>query len=527
MKFPLAFTRLAWLTLATAFTSSALGASFQPQINVPALLTWDTASSGGNGQIFLRADGYPTPAWYRWTKDGRNLPNGDRDVYETSQVNFSSAGYYRLTVEAEKEVATSKAVPVGVVKTGTTLLPPLPEGRSVTLTQVASGPELSFQWYFEGNPLSDLPGKISGSQSSRIRLSNVSLQDEGTYRCIVSQRGLSITGQDFVLNVVLKPVITDAKGFDDWAVGRPVSASFDSDNEPTRYEIRGLPPGLKFNPKTGQITGKPTTAGRYTISVRAINAAGASEWFKLKVQVAPFPREATGTFHGLVGRTGGGDPGYGGSFRFVVSGNGAFTGSVDVGRVRYPISGRFENPLNGQPEIWIQAAHGWLVLNIKIDPTAGRADGLVALNDWSFQLPLEAKKVLPQVPNSAPANWLGLHYVKVSPSASVIGNSTYPQEESIGRITVRNNATYNWTGRLSDGSAYTMSGRITPQGAFASHTWLYGRRGSLQGWQELLEPEGWVSGFLEWIKYPSAGGSTFPGGFPLHSLDVREPGVAP
>jgi hypothetical protein len=413
------------------------------------------------------------------------------------------------------------------VKTGTTHVPPTAEGRSISLTQVASGPELTYQWYRDGVLLSDVPAHITGTQKARLNLLRLRQEDEGTYRCIVSLRGLSITGQEFTVEVVFKPSITDAKGIDDWAVGRHVSASIDADNEPTRFEIRGLPAGLKFNPKTGIITGKPLHAGTYTISIRAFNAAGASEWFMFTVHIARFPVDATGTYHGLVGRTGHGDPGYGGAFRFTVTGSGAFTGTVDVGRARYPIAGRFENPLNGHPETWITAYHRWLVINIKLDAANGRADGMVALSDWSFQLPLEAKKVLPLIPNSAPANWLGLHYVKLSPSASVLGDPIYPQSESIGTITVNHNGSYRWTGRLADGSAYTMAGRITPLGAFAAHTWLYGRRGSLQGWQELLEPEGRVSGFLEWIKYHSAGGATFPNGFPLHSLDVREPGVAP
>lgn len=517
--------RLTALFACLALAGTSFSAEFVPQISVASVLTWDSASSGGNGRIFLRADGYPTPASYLWTNNGRPLPKGDQDVYDTTQVTFQSAGWYRLTVEAEKVSCTSEPVPVGVVKKGAKQLSAMAEGRSLTLTQVAAGPELTFQWYHDGVPMTDIPSRVTGTQAPVLRFARLEGGDEGAYHCIVSLRNLSLMGEEFTLDVVLKPVITGVSGASDWAVGRTVAAQIESENDPVRFEIKGLPRGVTFNPKTGAISGRPTVEGSFDISARAFNAAGASDWFHFTVEVEAFPADATGTFIGLVGRDQGHDPGYGGRWKFAVTTTGSFTGTVDVGRVRYPFSGRLENVLNGLPEAWIQLASGWLILNVKIDPVLGRADGLVALNNWAFQLPLEAKKVLPRKPNVAPVNWQGLHYVKISPDATVVGDGRYPQGEAVGQIVVRHNGSYQWTGRLSDGTAYAMSGQVTPLGAFAAHTWLYGRKGSVQGWQELLEPEGWISGFLQWIKYPVPGAATFPQGFPLHSLDVREPGV--
>lgn len=500
-------------------------ADFVPVISVPAVLTWDSASSQGGGRIFLRADGYPTPASYLWTNNGRPLANGERDVYDSSNVTFQSAGWYRLAVEAEKVVCTSEAVPVGVVRKGLKNLTSLPGGRSLTLTQMATGPELAFQWFREGVAMTDIPGRISGTQTSSLRFIHLEAEDEAHYHCLVSLRNLSLIGEEFTLDVVLKPVVTDVTGASNWAVGRTVAAQVVSANDPTRFEITGLPQGVTFNPKTGSLSGRPLRAGSYDIRIRGFNAAGVSPWFHITIEVEEFPSVAIGTFIGLVARDQGHDPGYGGLLRFTVTPTGSLSGTVDVGKVRYPFSGRLENVESGLPEAWIQLASGWLILNLKIEGPQGRADGLVALNDWSFQLGLEAKKVLPLKADVAPANWRGLHYVKLSPDAGVVGNPVYPQSESVGQITVRHNGSYTWIGRLSDGVAYTMTGQVTPLGAFAARTLLYGKRGSLQGWQELLEPEGRVSGFLEWIKYHVHGSSSFPQGFPLHSLNVREPGV--
>ncbi len=518
---------IASIALAQLQLSAVSAAAFQPVISVDALLTYDSSSSPSAAQIFLRADGYPTPAHFQWTKDGRPLANGNRDIYDTSLVPFSAAGYYRLTVEADKQRVTSKPVPVGVVRNATFHPAPIPEGRAFSFSQKASGPELKYQWYKDGSPLYDDAPRIRGTQSPTLRISPLQGADEGSYHCIVTLGQLSLFGDSFILTIVRKPVITDVKGLINWAVGRTVAAQVDAQNHPTRFEARGLPPGVTFNPKTGSFGGRPTSAGTFHLMIRASNAAGTSDWMKFYVEIAPFPKEATGTFAGLVGRTGGHDPGYGGAWKFTVTPSGAFTGTVDVGTKRYPFSGRLENPLSGLPEAWIQLAQGWLVMNVKVDPIQQRADGSVSLSDFSFTLPLEAKKVLPLRPHVTPVNWQGLHYVKLSPDASVLGNPIYPQEQSIGQVTIRHNGSYTWAGRLSDGAAYTMSGQVTPLGAFAARTLLYGTRGSIQGWQELLEPEGRISGFLEWIKYHRTGDATFPNGFPLHSLDVREPGVSP
>ena len=58
-----------------------------------------------------------------------------------------------------------------------------------------------------------------------------------------------------------------------------------ANNSPTSYSATGLPAGLTLNTATGLISGKPTTAGTYSVSLSVTNALGASSAFPLTINV--------------------------------------------------------------------------------------------------------------------------------------------------------------------------------------------------------------------------------------------------
>jgi hypothetical protein len=61
-------------------------------------------------------------------------------------------------------------------------------------------------------------------------------------------------------------------------VGVSFTYNVSATNSPTSYTIASgsLPPGLTLTAATGAITGTPTTAGSYSITVNASNGAGTS-----------------------------------------------------------------------------------------------------------------------------------------------------------------------------------------------------------------------------------------------------------
>src|SRR5207253_8305531 len=57
-------------------------------------------------------------------------------------------------------------------------------------------------------------------------------------------------------------------------VGVAFSYQITATNNPTSFNATGLPAGLSVNTSTGLISGTPTTAGTYSVTISATNAGG-------------------------------------------------------------------------------------------------------------------------------------------------------------------------------------------------------------------------------------------------------------
>src|SRR5204862_2251562 len=57
-------------------------------------------------------------------------------------------------------------------------------------------------------------------------------------------------------------------------VGVAFSYTIAATNSPTSYNETGLPAGLSVNTSTGLISGTPTTAGTYAVTISATNSGG-------------------------------------------------------------------------------------------------------------------------------------------------------------------------------------------------------------------------------------------------------------
>lgn len=69
------------------------------------------------------------------------------------------------------------------------------------------------------------------------------------------------------------PVIT-SKATASGSVGIAFSYQVTATNTPTSYSATGLPAGLTINSRTGLISGTPTVAGTWTVTIAAANRRG-------------------------------------------------------------------------------------------------------------------------------------------------------------------------------------------------------------------------------------------------------------
>jgi hypothetical protein len=405
---------------------------------------------------------------------------------------------------------------VGVVRAGVTIAGVTPEGTTARIRQIAAGPNLAFQWFtVDGYPVED-SDHFQGTTSSTLTISNIRPEHEGWYHCVVLniQTGGELPGLRHYVTVEPLPAIDEYELPHEAMVSRSMSMVPLTRNLVTRYEVRNLPLGLKFNTKTGVVTGTPRKAGTHRFQVRGFNSAGPSPWKTITLTVAPIPEFLIGAFDGLVGRMLDTGEGMGGACSLSVTSTGTTTGYVDIGSKRYALTGRLNCTVGGSNTLSCSLAGGVVDLLLAHDLATSSMAGTLAARDGSWVIPLLAKKV---GVSANTASWAGSTSVDIAPQ---VVQSEVPSGRGTGVIKISSKGTYTWSGKLADGAAYTCAGRLTPSGQFAARTLLYTNKGSVQGWQQVNTTTRQPSGSLEWMKNPRPGAVSFPNGFPLHTLVV-------
>lgn len=87
--------------------------------------------------------------------------------------------------------------------------------------------------------------------------------------------GAQVVRPEALIKLVESVPTVDAGSFDEGTVGSEYNhTTAFAGTDVAKFEAGGLPEGLSLNETTGQITGTPTTAGEYNVSIYGIDKFG-------------------------------------------------------------------------------------------------------------------------------------------------------------------------------------------------------------------------------------------------------------
>ena len=134
--------------------------------------------------------------------------------------------------------------------------------------------------------------------------------------------------------------------------------------------VKNLPPGMKYDAKSGRIVGAPTKAGEFNVAVMVTTKSGAKRTESITISVAASPDDVVGTFNGFVVAPDGEENA--GTFQLTVSETGKLAAKVTTAAGTYSFSdvcwdsegggiysAMFETKKGDALSISIDTAAGW------------------------------------------------------------------------------------------------------------------------------------------------------------------------
>ncbi len=204
----------------TSVCDNILSDAVRVYISEPPVITVQPAASLSQcegSELMLNITATGSVNTYQWKRNGMNLVNDARISGSQSpnlriaQLSLADEGTYTCEISGNCTTVTSSISSVDVRTSPAIIYHPanynVLGGGNASFTVTASGDNLTWQWYFNNNPLAD-GGTISGAQSSQLQITGATAANVGSYYAVVTGSCGSITSNPANLNLLSSSIIT-------------------------------------------------------------------------------------------------------------------------------------------------------------------------------------------------------------------------------------------------------------------------------------------------------------------------------
>jgi subtilisin-like proprotein convertase family protein len=445
---------------------------------------------------------------YEWRREGTAVGGTLTGAFTVPGILLSQAGNYTVAAMTSVGEEASLPVPVSVVREENQSVTVV-QGRPLSLTATAAGPGvLTYQW--KRNNVDMVEGVDgTGTQTKTMMVASAGPDQVANYECVVSDGVRTKSAGVRTVSVTLIPVMQPQVLGNTVISGAPLY-SLVALNGATRYVATGVPSGMKFNTLTGELSGRPTRAGTFTIKVYATNAAGRSPTVDYTVTVEELPIEVVNVFRGVVLANAVLNQDLGGSITLTVGKSGSYSGTLVLGGKSYSLRGL----LVGQPgrakptgSVTIRRTGlPSLVVGFEIDPNLSTMSGSVVAGPDTVQWTAQS------------ANWNS----KTNPATARyftvgLGNGGVMPGKGFMTLTVATSGSVRMVGRTGEARPFTVSTVLSRTGEVAVFARTDSTRSSVHGWLTATDNSysgPFVAGSLAWRRLVQPVGTRlYAGGF--------------
>ncbi len=153
------------------------------------------------------------PIFYQWQRSSNNVPGGTNYLLNFSNLQSSNAGIYRVIVSNYVGSITSDLATLSVAVAPTITNQPrgftnFAGSTALFSAGVTGDAPLTYTWRFNGVDLAD-DGRIVGSQTATLAVTNIQPADEGNYTLYVVNPYGSVTSSVAVLAIAVPAAIIE------------------------------------------------------------------------------------------------------------------------------------------------------------------------------------------------------------------------------------------------------------------------------------------------------------------------------